>query len=58
MIKNSMPLVSIITVVLNGEDYIEDAIKSVAKQTYQNIKILPTIQQRKFEIRNALNFIK
>ena len=40
MIKNTMPLVSIITVVLNGEDYIEDAIKSVAKQTYQNIEYI------------------
>ncbi len=40
MIKNTMPLVSIITVVLNGEDYIEDAIKSVAKQTYENIEYI------------------
>jgi glycosyltransferase involved in cell wall biosynthesis len=34
------PKVSVITAVLNGENVIEDAIKSVANQTYQNIEYI------------------
>lgn len=34
------PLVSIITVVYNGEDYIEQTIKSVLSQTYTNIEYI------------------
>jgi len=34
------PLVSIVTVCLNGERYIEDAITSVLKQTYDNIEYI------------------
>ena len=32
------PLISIVTVVFNGEDYLEDAILSVINQTYDNIE--------------------
>jgi glycosyltransferase involved in cell wall biosynthesis len=34
------PLVSIITVVYNGEKYIEDAIRSVARQNYPNLQYI------------------
>ena len=34
------PLVSIITVVLNGERHIESAIQSVINQTYKNIEYI------------------
>jgi len=34
------PLVSIITVVFNGEEFIEDSIKSVVAQTYSNIEYI------------------
>jgi glycosyltransferase involved in cell wall biosynthesis len=34
------PLVSIITVVLNGKKHLEQAIKSVIRQTYDNIEYL------------------
>ncbi len=34
------PLVSIVTVVFNGEDFIEETIKSVLSQTYQNIEYI------------------
>jgi len=37
---NNLPLVTIITVVLNGEKYIESAIKSVINQTYKNIEYI------------------
>ena len=37
-IKN--PLVSIITVVFNGEKYLEQTIKSIASQTYQNTEYI------------------
>ena len=36
----NQPLVSIITVVLNGERHIEDTIKSVLSQTYNNIEYI------------------
>lgn len=36
----SKPLVSIVTVVLNGEDYLEEAIRSVVDQTYDNIEYI------------------
>ena len=36
----SKPLVTIITVVLNGEDYLEQTIKSVINQTYDNIEYI------------------
>lgn len=38
--KSNMPLVSIITVVFNGEKYIEQTIKSVISQTYKNIEYI------------------
>jgi len=38
--KNSKPLVSIITVVFNGREFIEDAIRCVLSQTYHNIEYI------------------
>jgi len=35
-----MPLISIITVVFNGEKYLEETIKSVINQTYKNIQYI------------------
>lgn len=41
MIKNpSLPLISIITVVYNGEKYLEQTIQSVINQTYNNIEYI------------------
>lgn len=41
MIRNpSLPLISIITVVYNGEKYLEQTIQSVLNQTYQNIEYI------------------
>jgi len=37
---NHSPLISIITVVLNGEKFLEGAIKSVLSQTYQNFEYI------------------
>src|SRR5258705_5340519 len=34
------PLVSIITIVYNGEKYIEDSIRSVINQSYKNIEYI------------------
>lgn len=34
------PLVSIITVVYNGEEHLEETIKSVINQTYDNIEYI------------------
>jgi glycosyltransferase involved in cell wall biosynthesis len=38
--EEKKPLVSIITVVYNGEDYLERTIKSVIEQTYNNIEYI------------------
>ena len=38
--KHFYPLVSIITVVRNGEKYLEQTIKSVLNQSYKNIEYL------------------
>mgnify|MGYP001347080110 CR=1 FL=1 len=38
--RNQNPLVSIITVVYNGEQYLEQTIKSVIDQTYKNIEYI------------------
>lgn len=38
--ENNLPLVSIITVVLNGEQYIEQTFKSVFNQAYSNIEYI------------------
>jgi len=38
--SDNLPLVSIVTVVYNGESYIKDTIKSVLSQTYQNIEYI------------------
>ena len=38
--KNQLPLVSIITVVLNGEKYLQQTIDSVINQTYNNIEFV------------------
>lgn len=38
--KNSKPLISIITVVYNGEEYLEQTIKSVLNQSYKKIEYL------------------
>lgn len=43
IIKNNTedkPLISVITVVLNGEKYLEESILSVVKQTYNNIEYI------------------
>ena len=37
---NAKPLISVITVVLNGEKYLEEAILSVVKQTYDNVEYI------------------
>jgi len=39
-VQNNMPLVSIITVVFNGQDHIEETIKSVVTQSYKNIEYI------------------
>tara|TARA_B110000037_G_scaffold197559_1_gene235756 strand:- start:285 stop:1145 length:861 start_codon:yes stop_codon:yes gene_type:complete len=38
--NNIKPLISVITVVLNGEKYLEEAISSIFKQTYDNIEYI------------------
>ena len=38
--KQNLPLISVITVVYNGEKYIEQTIKSVVEQTYSNIEYI------------------
>ena len=38
--SNIKPLISVITVVLNGEKYLEEAILSIIKQTYNNIEFI------------------
>lgn len=38
--KNNQPLISIITVVYNGEKYFEQTIQSVINQTYKNIEYI------------------
>ncbi|PKM82455.1 MAG: glycosyltransferase [Firmicutes bacterium HGW-Firmicutes-14] len=38
--KNELPLVSIITVTLNSEKFLEDTLRSVAGQTYPNIEYI------------------
>ena len=38
--RNKEPLISIITVVFNGEKYLEQTIKSVLAQTYHNVEYL------------------
>lgn len=35
---NNMPLISIVTVVFNGEEHIEETIQSVVEQTYDNVE--------------------
>ena len=40
MNKNSNPLITIITVVLNGDKNIEKTIKSVVDQSYNNIEYI------------------
>jgi len=38
--KNNQPLISIITVVYNGEEYLEETIHSVINQSYKNIEYI------------------
>jgi glycosyltransferase involved in cell wall biosynthesis len=40
MKNNNNPLVTIVTVVYNGEKYLEETIKSVLSQTYENIEYI------------------
>ena len=53
--NNNLPLISIITVVLNREDVLEDTILSVIKQTYQNIQYIVVDGNSKD---NTVNIIK
>ena len=55
MLTNNKPTISIITVVYNGEDFIEDAIKSVLNQTYKNIEYI-IIDGKSTD--NTLNIVK
>ena len=38
--KNNQPLVSIITVVFNSEKYLEQTIKSILEQSYNNMEYI------------------
>ena len=38
--ENDKPLISIITIVYNGEKYIEDCLKAIKNQTYKNIQYI------------------
>ena len=40
--RNSQPLVSVIIPVYNAEKYVEQAVRSILNQTYQNLEILIT----------------
>ena len=40
MIDNNLPLISIITVVYNGEQYLQETIESVLNQNYDNIEYI------------------
>lgn len=40
LILNKLPLITVITVVLNGEKYLEQTIQSVINQTYPNIEYI------------------
>jgi len=53
--NDNLPLISIITVVLNREDVLEDTILSVIKQTYQNIQYIVVDGNSKD---NTVNIIK
>lgn len=38
--KEQIPLISIVTIVYNGEEFIEDTIRSVVGQRYKNIEYI------------------
>ena len=38
--NSKLPLISIVTVVFNGEKFIESAIKSILNQSYKNIEYI------------------
>lgn len=38
--KNDEPLISVIVPVCNGQDYLENCIRSVEKQTYENLEVI------------------
>ncbi len=38
--ENKKPLISVIVPVYNGQDYLEDCIKSIQAQTYENLEII------------------
>lgn len=38
--KNFLPLISVIVPVYNAQDYVERCVRSLMKQTYQNLEII------------------
>ena len=39
-VRHKLPLISVITVVFNAEDFIETTVQNVISQTYENIELI------------------